>query len=98
MSDNKKYIVLRRDRLPEGALAVLTPDDHTHIVVSDAVVADGVVIRRQDYFAAPCLATYAHMIALVAMRVEDPELLAIADYFEGQAQLASEEGHKYPDR
>jgi len=98
--DNEKYIVLRKDKLPEGYLAVLSGNDSDtiNIVVSDAIVQDAVVIRRQDLFAAPCLATYANMIALVARRVEDPELLAIADYFEGQAQLASEEGHKYPDR
>ena len=96
--DNEKYIVLRKDRLPEGYLAVLGSNDSTHIVVSDAVVPDAVVIRRQDLFASPCLATYANMIALVARRVEDPELLAIADYFEDQAQLAAEEGRKYPDR
>jgi len=102
MSDNKKYIILRRDKLPEGALAVLTPDDHTHIVVSDAVVADGVVIRRQDLFASPCLATYASMIAMVANNITDveqgKELMAIADYFEDQARLAAEEGFKLPDR
>lgn len=65
---------------------------------TDAELPDAVVIRRQDLFASPCLATYANMIALVARRVEDPELLAIADYFEDQAQLAAEEGRKYPDR
>jgi len=62
---------------------------------------DAVVIRRQDYFASPCLATYAAMIALVASREADPKmktnLLDIADYFERQAQLAAEEGWKLPD-
>lgn len=65
-------------------------------------IKDAVVIRRQDYFASPCLATYASMISLVAKNITDTEqgkeLMAIADYFEGQAQLAAEEGWKLPDR
>ena len=65
-------------------------------------IKDAVVIRRQDKFASPCLATYAQMIALVATNHGDPdvakELMAIADYFEGQAQLAAAEGWKLPDR
>jgi hypothetical protein len=97
--DNEKYLVLRKDKLPEGQLCFVPKNNAPiKIVVGDALVEDAVVIRRQDLFAAPCLATYANMIALVAKRVEDPELLAIADYFEDQARLAAEEGHKYPDR
>ena len=100
--DNSKYVVLRRDKLPEGALAILGERDHTYIVVSDAVVLDAVVIRRQDLFASPCLATYASMIAMVANNITDEEqakeLMAIADYFEDQARLAAEEGFKLPDR
>jgi hypothetical protein len=61
---------------------------------------DAVVIRRQDLFASPCLATYAQMIALVAKNHGDPEvskeLLTIADYFEDQANLAAAEGFKLP--
>jgi hypothetical protein len=88
---NDKYYVFKRSdniAITDGYVTFAT----------DAELPDGVVIRRQDLFAAPCLATYANMIALVAKRVEDPELLAIADYFEDQARLAAEEGHKYPDR
>jgi hypothetical protein len=63
---------------------------------------DAVVIRRQDLFASPCLATYASMIAMVANNITDEEqakeLMAIADYFEDQAKLAAEEGYKLPDR
>jgi hypothetical protein len=62
---------------------------------------DAVVMRRQDLFASPCLATYAQMIALVAKNHPDQEqakrLMAVADYFEDQAQLAAEEGYKLPD-
>ena len=62
---------------------------------------DAVVIRRQDYLAAPALATYADCIGLVSKTTEDEELqkrlLAVADYFHQQAQLAAEEGHKWPD-
>ena len=65
-------------------------------------INDAVVIRRQDKFASPALATYASMISMVATNHSDPdvakELLAIADYFEGQAQLAAAEGYKLPDR
>jgi len=88
---NDKYYVFKRS----DNIAVT---DGYVTFATDAELPDGVVIRRQDLFAAPCLATYANMIALVAKRVEDPELLAIADYFEDQARLAAEEGHKYPDR
>lgn len=62
---------------------------------------DAVVIRRQDKFASPCLATYASMIALVAQNTSNAdqghELMRIADYFEDQAQLAAAEGFKLPD-
>lgn len=61
---------------------------------------DAVVIRRQDYFAGPALATYASMIALAA-KTADAEvrtsIMKVADYFEDQAQLAAEEGWKFPD-
>jgi hypothetical protein len=67
-----------------------------------AELPDAVVIRRQDLFASPCLATYASMISLVAKNISDPdrakELMAIADYFEDQAQHAAAEGWKLPDR
>jgi hypothetical protein len=67
----------------------------------DAELSDAVVIRRRDMFASPCLATYANMIALVAMNIDDKEqalqLLAIADYFDRQASLAADEGFKLPD-
>lgn len=102
---NDKYVVLRRDKLPPGALAVLDRrTDGTFIVVADAIVDDAVVIRRQDLFASPCLATYASMIHMVARNIEahEPdqarELAGIADYFDDQARLAADEGWKLPDR
>jgi len=65
-------------------------------------IKDAVVIRRQDKFASPALATYASMIAMVANNIDNHELsvelTGIADYFEGQAKLAADEGWKFPDR
>jgi hypothetical protein len=61
---------------------------------------DAVVIRRQDYLAAPALATYASVIGLATHLtsgdVKD-RLLAVADYFQQQSELAAEEGWKLPD-
>lgn len=69
--------------------------------VTQTELADAVVIRRQDLFASPCLATYASMISLVASNISDKaqakELQRIADYFEDQANLAAAEGYKLPD-
>lgn len=63
-------------------------------------INDAVVIRRQDLFASPALATYAAMIGIVASREGDPEikqnLLDIADYFERQGELAAAEGWHLP--
>ena len=92
---NDKYMVFKRS----DNIAVT---DGYVTFATDAELPDGVVIRRQDLFASPCLATYASMISLVAKNHPDitvsQELLAIADYFEDQAQLAAEEGWKLPDR
>jgi hypothetical protein len=74
--------------------------------IDAAEIKDAVVIRRQDKFASPCLATYAAMIGLVASELPDTgdlqfqkeELMAIADYFEDQARLSAEEAWKLPDR
>lgn len=93
MSDSK-YIVFRRDEFLEELAQSAS--------FESVVVRDAVVIRRQDLFASPCLATYASMIAMVAKNISDAdqakELMAIADYFEDQARLAAEEGYKLPDR
>ena len=96
MSDsNEKYATFKRDDL-------IAVTDGYVTFKTDAELPDAVVIRRQDLFASPCLATYANMIALVAKNHPDikvsQDLLAIADYFEDQARLAAEEGYKLPDR
>lgn len=63
---------------------------------------DAVVIRRQDVFASPALATYANCIALTARlmtndRIRQAELLEIADYFQRQSEMAGDEAYKLPD-
>jgi hypothetical protein len=91
MSDDK-YITFKRAEFQEhlSKAPIKLP----------AEVADAVVIRRQDLFASPCLATYASMISLVASREADPDvrvdLMRVADYFEDQAKLAADEGWKLP--
>lgn len=97
MSDDQdsKYITFKREDFERHIYGLETPP-YTQYELYDAVV-----IRRQDLFASPCLATYANMIALVAKNISDADqakqLLLIADYFEHQAQLAAEEGFKLPD-
>ena len=92
---NEKYFVAKRED------SLLVTEGYVTFMET-AELPDAVVIRRQDLFASPCLATYASMISLVAKNTSDPdtakELLAIADYFEDQAQLAAAEGFKLPDR
>ena len=99
-----KYIVFKRDEFLEWLSHLTTLDlsvmDPTRVMGDATILSlhDAVVIRRQDKFASPCLATYAAMIGLVAS--EHPkrdQLLRVADYFEDQAKLAAEEGHKLPD-
>ena len=62
---------------------------------------DAVIIRRQDYFASPAFAGYAASIVVAAKLTEDDkrrnELIAVADYFQRQSELAAEEGWKTPD-
>ena len=92
---NDKYWVFKKED------AILVTEGYVTFMET-AELPDGVVIRRQDLFASPCLATYASMIALVARNITDTaqaaELLAIADYFEDQAKMAADEGRKLPDR
>jgi hypothetical protein len=61
---------------------------------------DAVVIRRQDLFASPALASYAAAIVMaikLAPNAENrEELLRVADYFQRQSELAAEEGHQMP--
>lgn len=67
----------------------------------DVCLEDAVVIRRQDYFASPALATYSACIAITAATTSDDylreRLLEIADYFQRQSELAAEEGFHLPD-
>ena len=62
---------------------------------------DAVVIRRQDYFASPALATYASMIGMANMLATNPELkerlTKVADYFQRQSEMAADQGWKFPD-
>lgn len=101
MADNK-YVVFNREEY------LKTIEDNgfrrgTSLVdreLKDIEIKDAVVIRRQDYFASPCLLTYATMIAMVAENYPDEkvkvELEIIADYFHEQGVLAGEEGFKLP--
>lgn len=104
-----KYVTFKRDefyKLVSGS-AKLTEGTHDHRVSSmlagadDIAIADAVVIRRQDYFASPALATYAAMIGIAVKLSMDPEvtaeLMKVADYFERQSHLAADEGWKFPD-
>jgi len=94
MPSDDKYVVFKMTD------QILVTDGYITFLTS-AALPDAVVIRRQDKFASPALATYAAMIGLVASEHPDPrvkvELLAISDYFEHQAQLAADEGYKLPD-
>jgi hypothetical protein len=89
-----KYIVFNREQF-EKFSELANVDLHEIYEIKDAVV-----IRRQDYFASPCLLTYASMIAMVAQQHPDDdiklELQMIADYFHQQGVLAGEEGWKLP--
>lgn len=93
MSDDK-YITFRRDR------SVSTTDGWVTFHQGDELL-DAVVIRRQDFFASPALATYAAMIACAVKLTTDPEvsaqLQAVADYFQRQSEIAADEGFKFPD-
>ena len=90
---NDKYMIFKRS----DSIAVT---DGYVTFATDTELPDAVVIRRQDLFASPALATYAQMIAMVAKNIDDKEkakeLLTIADYFEDQAKLAADEGYKLP--
>jgi hypothetical protein len=85
------YTLLDRDSIGDASF---------YEKLKSIALADAVIIRRQDLFASPCLATYASMISLVASREADPDvrvdLMRVADYFEDQAKLAADEGYKLP--
>jgi hypothetical protein len=91
---SEKYATFKRDDV------IKVSDGYATFPIG-AEIPDAVVIRRQDKFASPALATYAAMIAVAVSLIEDPvqrtNLLQVADYFEHQAQLAADEGRKIPD-
>ena len=95
LDTSDKYVTFNRDELMHQLQGLPVIPLLSRIEINDAVV-----IRRQDKFASPCLATYASMIALVAENHSDPqikeELMRVADYFEDQAKLAADEGYKLP--
>lgn len=111
---DRKYITFKREEfyqmmgelaLPPGSGA---PGDTDCALLAEKIVnraletelLDAVVIRRQDLFASPALATYAACISMVSTVTDDKErqksLLQVADYFQRQSELAAEEGWKLP--
>jgi hypothetical protein len=105
--EDHKYIVFKRDdfyQMVGSWFSAKAPNVDLAKIADQCDserLHDAVVIRRQDYFASPALATYASMIAIAVNLIEDGErkreLLQVADYFERQAQQAAEEGWKTPD-
>jgi hypothetical protein len=102
-ADDEKYIVFKRAEFMEwmGFLSTQGPNTYAVPVLhADAVslsLPDAVVIRRQDLFASPALATYASCISMVAKTTKNGELQTVADYFQRQSELAADEGWKLPD-
>lgn len=99
--DKNKYIVFNREDFEEflgETFHFLNKD--TLKLFDEHEIPDAVIIRRQDYFASPCLLTYASMIALVAENHPNKkiktELQFIADYFHQQGVMAGDEAWKLP--
>jgi hypothetical protein len=93
-SNDDKYVTFKRVEFIEMV-------KHNILDWNEIEVNDAVVIRRQDYFAAPALATYASMIATALVLIDDPkrtaQLTVIADYFQRQSEIAGDESWKFPD-
>jgi hypothetical protein len=101
-ADDEKYIVFKRDEFFQwmGELSVSPRLMKAPLLREDALdhaLPDAVVIRRQDLFASPALATYASCISMVAKTTKNGELQTVADYFQRQSELAADEGWKLPD-
>ena len=104
-----KYITFKREAFMEWMGFLSTQDPRTYEIpvllkdANDLAIADAVVIRRQDLFASPALATYAATIGMVSVALKQSgarhteDLLKVADYFQRQSELAADEGWKYPD-
>jgi hypothetical protein len=106
-ADDEKYITFNREEFMQW-LGEMSTYDLREMSVAEILsklenlsLADAVVIRRQDYFASPALAGYAASIGVTLHMVEDPktraQLMAVADYFQRQSELAADEGWKLPD-
>jgi hypothetical protein len=103
---DEKYISFKRQEFLEWLGLMSTLDlrkvepERLYRDATTLSLDDAVVIRRQDSFASPCLLTYAAMIAMVGEHHPEPpvraELLAIADYFQRQGELAGIGGYKLP--
>lgn len=93
MSDDK-YVTFKREN------QISVTDGYTTMFNTKDELPDAVVIRRQDLFASPALATYASMIAIAARLLPDEaerrNLLDVSDYFQRMSELAADEGHKLP--
>lgn len=93
-ADDAKYATFKREN------ALMVTDGYITFKEGDEI-PDAVVIRRQDYFASPALSAYADMIAIAIKLLDEDngrraELLAIADYFRRQSELAADEGWRTP--
>jgi len=95
MNTDAKYITFNRDEFVRELSGDLARQ------FEPMEIRDAIVIRRQDYFATAALAGYANSIIIAAKLTEDDkkrdELIAVADYFHRQSELAAEEGWKTPD-
>jgi len=103
VDSDRKYIVFKREDFMQW-MGDLSTQDLRPVAAPFLVeaaegwaLADAVVIRRQDLFASPALATYSSCISMVATATKNAELLKVADYFQRQSELAAEEGWKLPD-
>ena len=105
--NDDKYLTFKRSEFMEW-LGWLTTHDLRMVEVPTLLTGverialrDAVVIRRQDYFAPAALATYAATIGLALHLIDDAkkrsQLLAIADYFQRQSEIAGDEAWKWPD-
>jgi hypothetical protein len=98
---SNKYIVFNREEFEEflsESFSFLNKESLKGF--DEHEIQDAVIIRRQDYFASPCLLTYASMISMVAQNHPNKkiksELQIIADYFHEQGMLAGDEAWKLP--
>lgn len=99
---DRKYVTFKREDLDKLLSEMAAVDPSLALGVLGRIeLTDAVVIRRQDYFASPALATYASCIAITTVLMQDAQvkerLRRVGDYFQRQSELAAEEGWKLPD-